>query len=127
MRNKNQKFVSKTVQIRSETNGNALLADLPVGSVLQMPVAHAEGRFLIDDDGLRQLIDNDQILFRYCDAEGNVDDVHNFNGSVDSIAGICNRQRNVFGMMPHPENLIEAAHGGSDGTALFTAALGVAA
>ena len=84
-----------------------------------MPIAHADGRYLINKEGLQDLKDQDQIIFRYCDSEGNVSDETNVNGSIESIAGICNKERNVFGMMPHPERASEAILGGSDGKRLF--------
>jgi phosphoribosylformylglycinamidine synthase len=81
-----------------------------------MPIAHAEGRFVIKDEGLKKLRDQDQILFRYTSEEGNL---FSENGSTDDIAGICNVDRNVFGMMPHPERASEAILGNTDGLILF--------
>ena len=89
------------------------------GQVISMPVAHADGRYFIEEDGLLELIQNDQILFQYCDDEGRVSDEANINGSVYNIAGICNLQRNVFGMMPHPERAAESILGNQDGKLLF--------
>jgi phosphoribosylformylglycinamidine synthase len=83
------------------------------------PIAHHDGNYFIDQDGLKALEDNGQIAFRYCDENGNVTIEANPNGSIENIAGITNKQGNVLGMMPHPENLIEAAHGGIEGRYIF--------
>ena len=90
------------------------------GQVIRSPVAHHDGNYFADADTLKALEDNGQVVFRY--AEGT-----NPNGSVNDIAGVMNAKGNVLGMMPHPENLIEAAHGGNDGRGLFASALGVIA
>jgi phosphoribosylformylglycinamidine synthase len=81
-----------------------------------MPIAHAEGRYITDAQGLAELQANDQILFRYCTPEG---ELYSDNGAMDNIAGICNAGRNVFGMMPHPERASEAILGNTDGLVLF--------
>ena len=119
LRNSNQKFISKEVYLRSATAQSALTRGYPVGQVVKMPVAHAEGRYHIDPEGLESLRKNDQILFQYCDASGTVNASANINGSMDNIAGICNRERNVFGMMPHPERASEEILGNRDGKMLF--------
>lgn len=119
VRNKNQRFISKTISLKTENRNTAITSHIPVGKVLNMPVAHAEGRFLIDKEGLQALEDNHQVLFRYCTSLGEVNDAANINGSMHNIAGICNVEGNVFGMMPHPERASEAELGGSDGRYLF--------
>ena len=81
----------------------APLLGIGKGRILDLPIAHKEGNFYIESDGLKQLQDNDQILFRYCNKLGITDSESNPNGSLDNIAGICNAQRNILGMMPHPE------------------------
>ena len=123
VRNSNQHFISKMVSLKTVTQDTALTSCIPAGTVVRMPVAHAEGRFIIQTEGLKKLYDNDQILFTYCDQEGNVTDVTNINGSTDDIAGICNEARNVFGMMPHPERAAEPALGESSGKLLFDSLL----
>jgi phosphoribosylformylglycinamidine synthase len=90
------------------------------GQIIRCPVAHHDGNYFADAETLARLEGNGQVVFRY--AEGT-----NPNGSINDIAGIVNDKGNVLGMMPHPENLIEAAHGGTDGRALFESALGIAA
>jgi len=116
VRNKDQKFISKNIHLRVETTDSLITNKCQVGQVLKMPIAHAEGRYLTDADGLTALQDNDQILFRYCNPEG---ELFSDNGAMDNIAGICNRQRNVFGMMPHPERASESILGNTDGLVLF--------
>ncbi len=123
VRNQDQKFISKNVLLRVETNKTLLTRECTVGQILKMPVAHAEGRYIADEATLRQLQDNDQILFKYVNAAG---EPMSENGSTLDIAGICNAGRNVFGMMPHPERASEAVLGNTDGLALFQSLAGAA-
>ena len=116
VRNEDHKFISKNIRLRVETTDSLVTNRCRKGQVLKMPIAHAEGRYLTDDAGLADLKAHDQILFRYCDADGQL---RSENGALDYIAGICNRQRNVFGMMPHPERASEAILGNTDGLVLF--------
>lgn len=116
VRNQDQKFISKNIHLRVETTDSLITRDAMEGQVLKMPIAHAEGRYIPGPEGLESLIANDQILFRYCTPQG---EVYSENGSTDGIAGICNEQRNVFGMMPHPERASEEALGNTDGLLLF--------
>jgi phosphoribosylformylglycinamidine synthase len=111
-RNNNLHFISKHQTLRVENNDNAFLNKCEKGKVLNIPIAHADGNYYIDDEGLEKLESNGQVLLRYCDAEGNRVVV---NGSVTSIAGICNEKKNVFGLMPHPERALEAILGSEDG------------
>lgn len=119
LRNSNQQFICKNTLLRVTSDNSAITAGMQKGSVLKIPIAHAEGRFHADDDTLRTLQANDQILFEYCDADGNVHPNANPNGSSLNIAGICNEARNVFGMMPHPERASEDILGNTDGRGLF--------
>lgn len=123
LHNKELRYVCKQVHLRTESTNSIYTRGLSKGQVLKIPVAHGEGNYFIDDDGLKELQDNDQVLFRYSDAQGNVDDDTNFNGSVDNIAGICNEQRNVLGMMPHPERAVEKMLGSEDGKLIFESIL----
>lgn len=116
LRNQNQKFISKNIHLRVETSDSMLTHLAREGQILKMPVAHAEGRYLPGPEGLQDLIDNDQILFRYTTSEG---EFNSDNGSTYDIAGICNRARNVFGMMPHPERASEQVLGNTDGLLLL--------
>lgn len=104
LQNANQQFICKNIHIKGSD-----------GQVLKVPIAHGEGRYYADAATLDALRSNDQIIYRYCDAEGNTTDAANCNGSLHNIAGICNGQRNVFGMMPHPERATSAALGNTDG------------
>ena len=90
---------------------------------MKIPVAHGEGRYYADKDTLKLLQKNDQILFKYCDKEGNINEESNPNGSVNNIAGICNQDRNVFGMMPHPERAADKELSNQDGKLLFNSIL----
>lgn len=123
LRNKNQKFICKNIYLKTRTQDSLITQSIPKGLVLQIPIAHAEGRYFAEDITLQQLKDNDQILFTYCDADGVASDEANPNGASMNIAGICNAERNVFGMMPHPERASEAAMGNSDGLLLFKSIL----
>ncbi len=123
LHNKELRYVCKQVHLRTESTNSIYTRGLEKGQVLQIPVAHGEGNYFIDDEGLKELQDNDQVLFRYSDAAGNVSDDTNFNGSVDNIAGICNKQRNVLGMMPHPERAVEKMIGSEDGKLIFESIL----
>ena len=119
LRNHHQKFVCKNVYLKTQTTNSAITQNLDVDQPLKIPIAHAEGRFFADEATLQALADNDQILFKYCDAEGQITDAANPNGTSHNIAGICNANRNVFGMMPHPERASEPTLGNEDGRGLF--------
>lgn len=119
MHNQELKFVCKNVFIRCETTNSIFTENLKKGQVLEIPVSHGEGNYFIDDAGLKELKENEQVLFRYCDQNGYVTQSSNFNGSIDDIAGICNKQRNVLGMMPHPERAMEKLLGSEDGKFIF--------
>jgi phosphoribosylformylglycinamidine synthase len=111
-RNNNLHFISKYQKLCVINNDNAFLNKCTKGEVLNIPIAHADGNYYIDDEGFKKLEANGQILLRYSDEEGNPVVV---NGSVTSIAGICNESKNVFGLMPHPERALEAILGSEDG------------
>jgi phosphoribosylformylglycinamidine synthase subunit PurQ / glutaminase len=119
LRNERQKFICKNVFLKTITNDSALTADLDLSQVLTIPIAHAEGRYHADAATLASLVENDQILFKYCDEKGACTEGSNPNGTTLDIAGICNAQRNVFGMMPHPERASEAILGNADGRLMF--------
>jgi phosphoribosylformylglycinamidine synthase subunit PurQ / glutaminase len=123
LRNANQKFICKNVWLRAATTQSAITANLDTRAALKIPIAHAEGRYYADEATLDHLERNDQVLFRYCTAEGDITDAANPNGAARGIAGICNDRRNVFGMMPHPERASEMALGNTDGRAMFESLL----
>jgi phosphoribosylformylglycinamidine synthase len=97
------------------------------GQVITLPIAHGEGRYYADADTLKALEDNGQVLFRYCTATGETDDSGNPNGSVNNIAGICDRTGKILGMMPHPERASDPLLGGTDGLKLFQGLLAAVA
>ena len=115
--NANRQFICKNVYIKDPNT--------PLAHPLMIPIAHGEGRYYAAPDVLEQLENNKQIIYRYCDQNGELHDDHNPNGSTNNIAGICNETRNVFGMMPHPERACSSLLGNLDGAAVFHALLGV--
>jgi phosphoribosylformylglycinamidine synthase len=119
LRNKNVKFLSQPVHIRVERTDTPVTAGLSQGDVLTMPIAHGEGNFYLPEDEAKRLEDEGRVVFRYTTPEGRLDDEANVNGSVHAIAGVCNEQRNVVGLMPHPERAAEAEIGSTDGRRLF--------
>ena len=129
LQNRSMKFISKFLHIRVENTETAFTKSSKIGDVLACPVAHFEGNYFAAPETLDALEDNSQIIFRYCDPKGVVDPeskLSNPNGSVNAIAGICNAQRNVIGLMPHPERSAEQAVGylgGSTGRVLFESVL----
>ena len=123
LRNEKQKFICKNVYLSPQTNNAPITATLPTDVPLQIPIAHAEGRYHADEATMNQLIENDQILFKYCTVNGMISEEANPNGSAHNIAGICNANRNVFGMMPHPERASESILGNTDGKAMFESLL----
>ena len=123
MRNGNLRFVCREVHLRVETTRSVFTELYQKGEVIRCPVAHGDGNYRTDDTTLSRLRDEDRIAFRYTDATGTESETANPNGSLDNIAGILNERRNVLGMMPHPENLIEPLHGGTDGRRLFESLL----
>ena len=121
--NEQLKFICKDVHIRVESTQSMYTSSLQKGQLLSIPVSHGEGNYYIDNDGLNELQDNDQVLFRYVNAHGETTPEANINGSIDHIAGITNKQKNVLGMMPHPERAIEKLLGKEDGKFIFESIL----
>ncbi len=111
-RNDNLHFISKHHHLKVASTDNTFLQKMEQDEVVNIPVAHHDGNFYIDPKGLEALYENDQVLLHYCDKNGKE---NNPNGSVDSIAGITNKNKNVFGLMPHPERAIDAILGSDDG------------
>ena len=127
MRNAVLKYVCKDINLRVEANNTAFTQGYNVGDVLRIPIAHHDGNYYADADTLSELEDYNRVAFRYTDASGNQAVDANPNGSQNDIAGILNKNRNVLGMMPHPERLADAELGGEDGKRMFdglVAALG---
>lgn len=117
--NTSHRFICKNVHVRVETNKTRFTALTTKEQVLKIPIAHGEGRYYADDETIKNLRLNNQILFRYCDEKGNVTREANPNGAIENIAGICNEKRNVVGMMPHPERCADDELGNTDGHILF--------
>lgn len=115
-RNDNLHFISKHHHLKVVNNDNKFLQELSVGEVVNIPVAHHDGNYYIDDAGLEELKSNGQILLQYCDKDGNNQVL---NGSVEQIAGVCNKEKNVFGLMPHPERAMETLLGCDDGVKML--------
>jgi phosphoribosylformylglycinamidine synthase I len=119
LRNRGLKFRCEHVHIRVEQTDTPFTWACRPQQVLRIPIAHGEGNYFTTPDELRRLQQNRQIVFRYVDASGTITDEANPNGSVDNIAGICNEQRNVVGLMPHPERACELSVGSADGLVMF--------
>jgi len=125
LHNNNQKFICKNVYLKPASNSAKLTEHLDQKKAYKIPIAHGEGRFHASDAVMKELNDNDQILFRYCDAAGDVNAESNPNGALENIAGITNKAKNVFGMMPHPERAADAKLSNVDGKAIFESWLGL--
>lgn len=119
IRNRGLHFICDRVPVRVERNDLLWTEDYQSQQVITLPVAHGEGCYYADDETLKALEANNQVLFRYCSPSGEIAPEHNLNGSMNNIAGIINQQGNVLGMMPHPERASDQAIGGTDGLALF--------
>ncbi len=119
LKNRDQKFICEHVNVRVEHTETPFTNSYQPEQVLRLPIAHGDGNYFCDDATLQELEANQQILFRYCDPQGNVTDAANPNGSRHNIAGVCNVNRNVLGLMPHPERAAEEVLGNHDGLAMF--------
>ena len=119
LRNKGLKFVCKDVYLVVENTDTPFTSFYSNGEVIKIPIAHMDGNYFIDEKGLSNLRENNQIVFRYCSGNGDTNSESNPNGSVYNIAGIVNKGRNVLGMMPHPERCAENILGGKDGYHIF--------
>ncbi|MDX2191593.1 MAG: phosphoribosylformylglycinamidine synthase subunit PurQ [Bacteroidota bacterium] len=123
LRNAGRLFISDNQYITPVSDKTIVTKGIPKGKALKIPIAHGDGRFYCDNDTLKQLEDNHQVIFKYCDANGEINDTSNPNGSLNNIAGICNSKRNVFGMMPHPERAVDMDLGNTDGKYIFESIL----
>jgi len=122
-RNKSLKFICKNVWLRVDSSSTPFTNLLEEGEVLRIPIAHADGNYYADDETLKRLNENHQVIFRYSDISGKTDGDVNPNGSRENIAGIVSEKRNVLGMMPHPERCSEEILGGTDGLKIFESIL----
>ena len=119
VRNAGLRFICRHVHIRVQTTSTPFSSAAEVGQVLKIPINHGCGNYICDEATLRELEREDRIVFRYTTPEGKLDPAANPNGSLAAIAGICNHERNVAGLMPHPERAVEAALGSADGLVIF--------
>lgn len=119
LRNKSLHFACKDVHLKVENYETKFTRLLPKDRPVKWPIAHGEGNYFADADTIKELEDENRIIFRYADKSGNVCEEANPNGSIDNIAGISNKYHNVLGLMPHPERYSEALLGGDDGIAIF--------
>lgn len=123
LHNNTRKFICKNVYLKPQSSSALLTATLDREQPLQVPIAHGEGNYYASADVIKALNDNDQVLFRYCDANGEITDEANPNGSLENIAGVMSAEGNVFGMMPHPERAADSALSNIDGREIFEAIL----
>ncbi|MGD1841725.1 MAG: phosphoribosylformylglycinamidine synthase subunit PurQ [Thermonemataceae bacterium] len=127
LKNDHQKYVCKNIYLKAQTKKTLLTQALSLKKSYKIPIAHGDGRYYADKDTLKKLNDKDQVLFRYCDEAGKITKAANPNGSLENIAGITNKARNVFGMMPHPERAANALLGNTDGKLILDSLLTVMA
>lgn len=123
LHNDSQKFICRNVYLKPANDTSAITSGLDKDRTYKIPIAHGEGRFYAPQETIDSILQNDQVLFRYASAEGSVSEKFNPNGSVNNIAGICNKRRNVFGMMPHPERAADSELNNEDGKLLFESLL----
>ncbi len=123
LHNNNQKFICKNTFIKPATTNSMVTKYLVPDKALKIPIAHGEGRYYADDKTIQELEKNQQVLFKYCSAEGIVTPEANPNGSINNIAGVCNKNRNVFGMMPHPERASDTELSNTDGRQIIDSIL----
>jgi len=123
LHNTSRKFICKNVFLKAETQSSILTQNLSSEKAYKVPIAHGEGNFFASADEIKRLEDQQQILFRYCNENGEVDAASNPNGSLNNIAGVTNEKRNVFGMMPHPERCTDFELSNTDGRLIFESLL----
>ena len=123
LHNDKQKFICKNTYIKPATDSTPITKGLNLEKAFKIPIAHGEGRFFAPDDMLKSILDNDQVIFNYCSENGLINDASNPNGSLLNIAGISNKNKNVFGMMPHPERAADHLLSNEDGKTIFESLL----
>ena len=123
LHNNTQKFICKNVHLKATNNSSAITKGLSLEKSFKIPIAHGEGRFYAPQNTIDSILENDQVLFRYASEDGAISEEFNPNGSINNIAGICNKGRNVFGMMPHPERASDSEVNNEDGTLIFESLL----
>lgn len=115
LHNDHQKFTCKNIYLKAANNDSFINQNVDKNQALKIPIAHAEGRYFAPAEMLESIESNNQVIYRYCDAKGDINNDSNPNGSLNNIAGVCNAERNVFGMMPHPERAADPELGNTDG------------
>jgi phosphoribosylformylglycinamidine synthase subunit PurQ / glutaminase len=123
LNNKNKKFICRNIYLKTVNRNTRITNRIPENQYLKIPIAHADGRFYIPKEEANSLWDNEQVVFQYCDDLGTVNEESNINGSFQNIAGVTNKNKNVFGMMPHPERASEIELGNTDGYVIFQSIL----
>lgn len=123
LHNNSRKFICKNVYIKAQTNNSQITTHVSLNKALKIPIAHGEGKYFANEETIGKLNANNQVLFRYCDENGEINESSNPNGAIENIAGICNENRNVFGMMPHPERAADKELSNEDGKLLFESIL----
>ena len=123
LRNKNLKFINKDIHIKVTNNETKFSNKYTKDQILKINIAHNEGNFFTNNNHLEELIENDLIAFKYCDQNGNINKTSNPNGSLNNIAGIYNSKKNILGMMPHPERMVDELISNTDGVNLFSSLL----
>tara|TARA_R110002072_G_scaffold253654_6_gene412430 strand:+ start:220 stop:912 length:693 start_codon:yes stop_codon:yes gene_type:complete len=123
LHNNNQKFICKNTYIKADNNASIINQSLSLNEALKIPIAHAEGRYFATEEMLTEMNQNQQIIFRYCEENGEITAASNPNGSLENIAGVCNKNKNVFGMMPHPERAADTELNNVDGLKIFESML----
>ena len=119
LRNKKLKFLSRNVYLKVLNTDNSFCTDYKKKDIIELPIAHNEGNYFANNELIKKLEDNNLIAFKYCNKKGNIEKDSNPNGSSNNIAGILNKNKNILGMMPHPERLIDPILSGEDGSILF--------
>ena len=119
LRNTNRKFICSNLFLKPANTDLIVTQNISKDAVLKIPIAHGEGRFYADDNTMKQILDNDQVLYYYCNEKGEIVEDANHNGSLNNIAGVCNAGKNVFGMMPHPERCADVSLFNTDGLIIF--------
>jgi len=123
LRNRNLKFIGKDIHVKVTNNDNKFCNKYKKEQILKLNIAHNEGNYFTDLDHLKELEDKNLIPFKYCGESGNINEENNPNGSLNNIAGIFNNKKNILGMMPHPERMVDQVTSGTDGVNLFTSLL----
>lgn len=123
LHNNTQKFICKNVFLKPANNNTAITSGISIDKTYKIPIAHGEGRFYAPQETIDSILSNNQVLFRYASEEGTVSEEFNPNGSINNIAGICNKNKNVFGMMPHPERAADSNLNNEDGKLIFESLL----